>query len=152
MILFGTRNGDPTKFFEGLRGQVRTASTVRDAIGYLSAVAEGSIPDHEFPKLKTMRKYRKYYTTGKYGWHILNWDEPAPSFGNVVKTYTMHPSGWSRKPPRVISVKEALLLMGFGRKFRFPPEMGLTPRYQMVVDAVSPAFSMAAANVIDGLL
>jgi DNA (cytosine-5)-methyltransferase 1 len=152
MILFGTRVGLPTKFFDELKSRYQPASTVRDAIEYLNKAEEGSVPDHVFPKLQTIAKYRKYYQTGKYGWHILEWDQPAPSFGNVVKTYTMHPSGWTRNPPRVISVKESLLLMGFPRSFGFPPGMGLTPRYQMVVDAVSPVFSSVASTAIDHLL
>ena len=50
------------------------------------------------------------------------------------------------KPPRVISVREALLLMGFSKAFRFPEGLGLAARYQMAVDSVSPVFSVAIAN------
>jgi DNA (cytosine-5)-methyltransferase 1 len=145
MIMFGTRSGDPSLFFEALEERRRPARTVRDAIGSLAEVPEGRVPDHEYPRLATLSKYRPYYESGKFGWYILDWDKPAPSFGNVMKTYTMHPSGWAGKPPRVISVREALLLMGFPEDFRFPDGMPLSTRYQMVVDSVSPVFSSAVA-------
>ena len=54
--------------------------------------------------------------------------------------------------PRVISVKEALLLMGFDREFHFPQGMGMGIRYQMVTDAVSPVFAYAAACVVKEIL
>ncbi len=151
LIMFGTRHGDPSDFFDLLETKRRPARTVRDAIGRLANTPEGEVPDHVYPKLKTLRKYRKYYKTGKFGWYILDWDLPAPSFGNVVKTYTMHPSGWRGTPPRVISIKEALLLMGFDNAFRFPDGMGLSKRYQMVVDSVSPVFSAAVADSLYSL-
>jgi DNA (cytosine-5)-methyltransferase 1 len=148
MIVFGTRHGDPDDFFEALDKKRKSPQTVRDAIGSLANASEGSVRDHEYPKLRTLHKYRRYYETGKFGWYILDWDQPAPSFGNVVKTYTMHPSGWQGHPPRVISVKEALLLMGFEDKFHFPAGLGLSERYQMVVDSVSPVFSAALAKTL----
>lgn len=148
LIVFGSKHGDPADFFKSLETKHRPLRTVRDAIGSLSKTPEGEVRDHEYPKLRTLKKYRKYYDTGKFGWYILNWDIPAPSFGNVVKTYTMHPSGWLGNPPRVISVKEALLLMGFQDAFHFPEGMGLSDRYQMVVDSVSPVFSSAVAETL----
>ncbi|MGC2359221.1 MAG: DNA cytosine methyltransferase [Thermoplasmata archaeon] len=146
LIMFGARRGDPADFFNLLETKRRATRTVRDAIGRLANTPEGQVRDHVYPKFRTLNNYRKYYETGKFGWYILDWDLPAPSFGNVTKTYTMHPSGWHGKPPRVISVKEALLLMGFEDKFRFPDGMSLSKRYQMVVDSVSPVFSAAVAD------
>lgn len=147
-FMIGARKGDPADFISQLDHERTRARTVRDAIGHLVDVPEGAVPDHVYPRLKTLRKYRKYYADGKYGWYILDWDRPAPSFGNVVKTYTMHPSGWEGKPPRVISVREALLLMGFKRGFRFPDGLGMAVRYQMVVDSVSPTFSAVLARTL----
>ncbi len=151
-FMIGARKGDPTEFISQLEEQRAPAQTVRDVIGHLVNIPEGAVPDHVYPKLKTLRKYRKYYSDGNYGWYILDWDRPAPSFGNVVKTYTMHPSGWEGKPPRVISVREALLLMGFSKAFRFPEGLGLAARYQMAVDSVSPVFSVAIANTLESWL
>lgn len=156
LMLFGTRTGDPLAFFEELEAHhKREPSTVREAIWGLRDADPESVPDHQWPLLNTIDKYRERYRTGQFGWYRLNWDNPAPSFGNVMKTYTLHPSSWRGNPPRdprVISVREALSLMGFPGSYSFPPEMGLGQRYQMVVDSVSPVFSRAAAKVISSLL
>lgn len=155
-ILFGTRTGDPSSFFEELeKHRKRLPGTVRGAIWDLRHAEPGSVPDHQWPILNTIEKYRERYRTGQYGWYRLDWDRPAPSFGNVMKTYTLHPSSWRGNPPsepRVISVREALSLMGFPSSYSFPPEMGMGLRYQMVVDSVSPVFSLAAAKTVDNLL
>jgi DNA (cytosine-5)-methyltransferase 1 len=125
---------------------------VKDAIWKLREKKRNEIPDHVWPELKTIDKYRHYYATGKYGWYILKWNEPAPSFGNVMKTYILHPDSFNGQSTRVISVREALLVMGFDNSFRFPQDLGLGARYQMIVDAVSPVFSYAAARVSKDLL
>lgn len=147
-ILFGTRKGDAKVFFKKLNEHRRSPQTVRDAIWELKDKEKGEVPDHVWPDLKTIRKYQSYYETGKFGWYVLRWDEPAPSFGNIMKTYILHPDAFNGKPERVISVREALLIMGFESRFRFPQEFGLGLRYQMIVDAVSPIFSHAAAKVV----
>jgi DNA (cytosine-5)-methyltransferase 1 len=153
LMLFGSLRVDADAFFDELKKFKHQASTVRKAIGYLEGKKPGEVPDHVYPNLKTIDKYDEYYETGKYGWYRLSWDEPAPSFGNVMKTYTLHPS--SREggvTPRVISIREAMRLMGFRKGFRFPDGMGMGLRYQMVADSVSPFFSRAAAKAIDRLL
>jgi DNA (cytosine-5)-methyltransferase 1 len=156
MMLFGTRVGDPTAFFEELEAHhMREPATVRQAIWNLRREDQKSVLDHEWPRLNTIENYRERYRTGQFGWYRLNWGDPAPSFGNVMKTYTLHPSSWRGNPPkdpRVISVREALSLMGFPESYSFPPGMGMGQRYQMVVDSVSPIFSQAAARVISSLL
>lgn len=156
LILFGTRTGDASAFFEGLNTHhMREPATVREAIWDLRHADADSVSDHQWPVLNTIDKYRERYRTGQFGWYRLDWDELAPSFGNVMKTYTLHPSSWRGNPPsdpRVISVREALSLMGFPKSYSFPPGMGMGRRYQMVVDSVSPLFSHAAANVISSLL
>jgi DNA (cytosine-5)-methyltransferase 1 len=151
-IMVGTRDPDPTELLAQLELQRAPAQSVREAIGHLADVPEGAVPDHVYPKMKTLRKYRRYYTDGRYGWYILDWNLPAPSFGNVVKTYTMHPSGWEGNPPRVISIREALLLMGFDRTFRFPDGLTMAARYQMAVDSVSPVFSAVLAKTLGSWL
>jgi DNA (cytosine-5)-methyltransferase 1 len=152
-IVFGTREWNAQDFFKSLaRYKVSTPSNVEDAIGYLKNSSFGKEADHEWPKLRTIRKYMKYYKTGKFGWHILTWHEQAPSFGNVMKTYILHPDSFNGGETRTISVKEAMLLMGFPRSYRFPQNEGLSVRYQMVVDSVSPIFSRTAAKAVKALL
>jgi DNA (cytosine-5)-methyltransferase 1 len=156
LMLFGTRKGDASAFFEELKAHHRREpATVRDAIWDLRHAEADSVPDHQWPTLNTIEKYRERYRTGQFGWYRLNWGDPAPSFGSVMKTYTLHPSSWRGNPPkepRVISVREAMSLMGFPNSYSFPPGMGMGLRYQMVVDSVSPVFSAAAATVIHELL
>jgi DNA (cytosine-5)-methyltransferase 1 len=153
LILFGGLKCDGDAFFDELGKFKRQSSTVREAIGYLDGKKPGEVPDHVYPNLKTIANYDSYYDSGKYGWYRLAWDEPAPSFGNVMKTYTLHPSSRDRRfKPRVISVREASRLMGFRRGFRFPEGMGMGLRYQMAADSVSPFFSRAAAKAVKRLL
>jgi len=123
-----------------------TPQTVEQAIGKFRYMKEKETPDHEWPKLKTIHKYKDKYRTGKFGWAILEWDKPAPSFGNVMKTYILHPDG-----KRVISIREALAIFGFGDDFSFPEGMGKGIRYQMVADTVSPMFSFFIGNLIKKL-
>jgi DNA (cytosine-5)-methyltransferase 1 len=151
LIVFGTRVGKADTFFHMLESKKRPAATVKEKIWELRRMNNGEIPDHEWPDLKTIHKYKKYYRTHKYGWYILEWNKPAPSFGNVMKTYILHPYGF-KKPPRVISVKEAMLIMGFSMDFHFPAEIGMGEKYQMTVDSVSPVFSRVAGSVIKDIL
>ena len=137
----------PDEFFVVMDKFRRPPATVRDAIG-----RDFDDPEHVFPELKTIHRYLEYYRTGKYGWYILRWDEPAPSFGNVMKTYILHPDSLNGSSPRVISVREALCIMGFPQSFRFPEGMPLGMRYQMVADAVSPVFSEVLAKVVREVL
>lgn len=153
LIVFGIKGKNPKTFFKSLGEQKKSAKTVRDVIWYLRDKKRGEVEEHIWPKFRTIHKYRKYYKTGKFGWHILEWDEPAPSFGNVTKTYILHPDAFNNgEYPRVISVKEALLITGFERSFQFPENMGICPKYQMTADAVSPVFSQIAAEVIRKIL
>jgi len=123
-------------------------STVRDVMWQLRDQEMGTVPDHVWPQLNTIEKYLRYYETGKYGWYVLDWDSPAPSFGNIMKTYILHPDASNGGPKRVISVREALLIMGFGMDFRFPQEAGTGIRYQMIADSVSPVFSLKIAKTL----
>lgn len=114
----------------------------------------GEAPDHHWPNFKTIGRYRDKYRSNRYGWYVLDPDRPAPSFGNVMKTYILPP--WAGNghgvPLRVISVREAMALMGFDPSFRFPEGTAMKTRYQMVADAVSPVFSRIAARAIREIL
>lgn len=151
-IICGIKNGNAQSFFDKLASYEKPSKHVADVIWDFRNKKNGEVTDHVWPELRTIDKYRDYYKTGKYGWYVLNWKEPAPSFGNVMKTYILHPDAFNGKPTRVISVKEAMLIMGFDQAFRFPQNFGLGARYQMVVDSVSPVFSQIAAMVTKELL
>src|SRR5579862_7052550 len=140
-MLYGTSSGSTDEFFTRLEQFKAPETTVRQAIGYLNDIERGNETDHDYPDFQTIESYMDRYESGQFGWYRLAWDRVAPSFGNVMKTYTLHPSSWECRPPRVVSIKEALLLMGFGRSFSFPPGMGVALRYQMVADSVSPVFA-----------
>ena len=148
LIVFGSREMNATVFFESLLNFKQRPSTVRDAIWYLRKKGRGEVADHEWPEFRTIRKYMKNYESGKYGWYILKWDSPSPSFGNIMKTYILHPDSLNGGEMRVISVREAWSIMGFDMSFRLPEDAGLSAKYQMAADSVSPYFSYAAARVI----
>ena len=97
--------------------------------------------------LRTIGKYDDKYSSGKFGWHQLRWDETAPSFGHVGKTYTLHPDG-KDGDRRVVSPREVMALLGFPDAFRFPSTVPRTSKYRMVADAVSPIFGRALATAI----
>ncbi|WMT50546.1 MAG: DNA cytosine methyltransferase [Ferroplasma sp.] len=144
--------GEKNNIFEYLAKQIKITKTVRDAIWPYRHLNEGATPDHVWPHLRTISKYSDKYRTGKYGWRWLKWDEPSPSFGNVMKTYTLHPNYPPENPnARVISVLEALRIMGFDN-FEFPKYIPMGKRYQMVVDSISPVFSYTLAGVIKDVL
>ena len=133
---------------------LRTApATVRDAIWWLRDRPRGDPVDHEWSRLRSIDNYRERYESGRFGWKQLGWDEPAPSFGSVSKTYILHPSaGEGDFPARVVSVREVLSIMGFSREFRFPQDTPLSLRYRMAANAVSPVVSRACAAVLGDML
>lgn len=140
---------DAREFFNLLNHLTGSPCTVGQAIKKYEGYAEGEIPDHEWPELKTIGKYKEYYKSGKYGWSKLEYDGYAPSFGNIMKTYILHPRADDDDfPLRVLSVRETLGIMGFPADFRFPANMGMGMRYQMVANAVSPIVAQKMAMVI----
>lgn len=160
LIVFGIRDGNASEFFENLKKYRAEATTVGERIGHLPEEEDPQIK-HVWPNLTTIHKYKDYYESGKFGWYILKEDEPAPSFGNVTKTYILPPSGKKlldddhnskENPPRVISVREAALIMGFDEDFKIPEELGMSNSYQLIVDSVSPDFSEVAAKAVQDTL
>ena len=152
LITIGLRSGDPAEFFRELRRASVKPATVRDAIWYLREKGKGEEPHHEWPEFNTIRKYMEYYETCRYGWYVLRWDAPAPSFGNVMKTYILHPDSFNGGTDRVISGRETWLIMGFSRSFQLPEKSSMWIRYQMAVDSVSPYFSRVAGRILKNLL
>lgn len=161
LIIFGVRNENKKEngqsdraecFFENLSSLQTEPATVRSAIWYLRDKDRNEEPDHQWPELKTINKYLEFYKTGKYGWYILKWNEPSHSFGNILKTYVLHPDSFNGGLTRVISVREAWRLLGFNKGFRLPKNIGMGMKYQLAVDAVSPRFSWPAAKVAREIL
>ena len=127
--------------------------TVRKAIGDLRDMERDITIDHIWPRVKTIRRYLDYYRTGKYGWNILKWHEPSPSFGNVTKTYILHPDSFNDgNEARPISVREALRIVGFPDGYKFPNGLGMSIKYDMIADAVSPVFSLKLAKAVKIIL
>lgn len=155
LFTIGIRNSrtGALEFLTRMRARRCIAATVGDAIKHLRHQPAGSPPDHVWPDLKTIGSYAERYETGQYGWRRLTMEEAAPSFGNVTKTYVLHPDSAPDDPAaRVLSVRELLLIMGFGESFSFPPAVPLTVQYQMLADCVSPIFSRVTAEVIRDML
>ena len=150
LIVFGGKDEALVKkIVEKFNERKKPAGSVGDAIKKYEETAFGEYPDHVWPHFKTIDKYKDKYATGKFGWYKLDYDSPAPSFGNIMKTYILHPnSGNNGEPSRVISIREAMEIMGFSSEFRFPEKMGVGIRYQMVVDVVSPVISEIIADVV----
>jgi DNA (cytosine-5)-methyltransferase 1 len=140
-------------FFTLLGSRRCPQSTVRGAIEWLRDVPCGGVPDHDWSRLQTIGNYRHLYVSGKYGWAQLKYDEPAPSFGSVSKTYILHPeAGDDSFPERVVSVREVLAIMGFDMNVAFPHNTPRAKRYQMAANAVSPAVSRAIASVVHQMI
>ncbi len=157
LILVGFRRKKQNRaraFFERLQDFRKPPRSVRDALAPLEEVGGQEDPDHVWFNFQTIEKYQDKYRTGKYGWYQLDPDRPAPSFGNISKTYILHPFAGNGAGTyhRVLSIREAMTIMGFPVTFRFPPGMGMTARYQMVADAVSPVFSEVCGRIMRELL
>lgn len=141
------------EFFRRMEKKRRPHRTVRQEIGWLRDQPRNAVPDHVWSQVRTIARYADRYRTGKYGWKQLGWDDPAPSFGSVGKTYILHPAaGEGDFPVRVLSVREVLSIMGFDRSFRFPDGAGLHKRYRMAANSVSPIVAETCARVIREML
>jgi DNA (cytosine-5)-methyltransferase 1 len=141
---------DAGEIFENIRPE--TSAKVKEVIWDLRNEKWDPSIDHVWTRATTIYKYLHYYKIGKYGWYILDWEKPAPSFGNISKTYILHPDSFNGGITRPISVREALRIIGFPDSYRFPPRVPLTAKYQMVADAVSPVFSLKLARAIKCVL
>ncbi len=151
-ILFGTNMSDASDFFDRLSHKKHKPKTVKDVIWSLKDKKKGEVINHIWPDFNTIDRYKNKYDTGKFGWYVLKWDRPSPSFGNIMKTYILYPEAFDGGQKRVISVKEALMIMGYPDNFYFPEDIGIGAKYQMVADSVSPTFSFIAAKIIRDMI
>lgn len=154
LIVVGFRKGvggvfPASRFFDFLEAMREPPKPVIEAVHQYIHLERGAVHDHEWPALRTVGRYEGKYRARRFGWARLEPHLPAPSFGNITKTYVLHPlAGVDGFPLRVLSVREAMAVMGFPDGFRFPNGMGLRTRYQMVADAVTPVFSKKCAQAI----
>jgi DNA (cytosine-5)-methyltransferase 1 len=147
LLAVGIKFASGENFLEGLRKYREPPRLLKDTIREFRFNERGSPEDHVWPELRTIARYAEKYRTGKYGWKILEWNAPAPSFGNVMKTYILPPESDPADPDtRVVSVLEVSRIMGFNHGFKFPDGFGIGERYQMLVDSVSPVFSEVLAR------
>lgn len=147
--------GDRTGiFFERLESKRRPPVKAGEVLTPYMGLGKGCFPDHVWPEFRTIERYKDKYMTGRYGWYKLNPESPAPSFGNIMKTYILHPyaGNGAGVPLRVLSIREAMALMGFDDSIRFPDGMAMRLRYQMVADTVSPVFSGICAQLMRELV
>jgi DNA (cytosine-5)-methyltransferase 1 len=149
LFVVGFRELDTESFTMNLELERDLPRTVFEAIGKYRNYARGRHADHQWPELRTISKYIDYYESGKFGWARLEWNKPARSFGNVMKTYTLHPDSDPRSDnARVVSPLEVSRIMGFNHGFRFPTGVTMGRKYQMLADSVSPVFSEKIARAI----
>lgn len=151
-IIFGSKISKAEQFFSELSKFQSSPKTVKSAIWQLRNKEKNEVKEHIWPNLKTIDKYLDKYRSGRFGWYILDWGKAAPSFGNIMKTYILHPDAFKGGAKRVLSVKEAALIMGFADDFVFPEDVGIGLKYQMIVDSVSPVFSEIAAKIIQEMV
>lgn len=136
---------DPWEIFEKIPRE--RPRTVREAIWDLRDKEWDPSINHVWLITRDINKTLEKCRRGKFGWSLLSWDGLAPSFGNVVKTYILHPDSVEGKV-RLISVREAMRIMGFSDDFKLLPSIGLRSMYQMVADVVSPMFSEKLAKTL----
>lgn len=147
LLAVGIKFASGENFIEELQKYRKPPKLLKDTIKEFRFNERGSPEDHVWPELRTISRYAEKYRTGKYGWKILEWNSPAPSFGNVMKTYILPPESDPADPDtRVVSVLEVSRIMGFNHGFKFPEGFGIGERYQMLVDSVSPVFSEVLAR------
>jgi DNA (cytosine-5)-methyltransferase 1 len=155
LFTLAVRNGyfGAKTFFKLLEARKQAAQTVGQAIRWLRDKSRGEVADHDWSELLSIGNYRHLYASGKYGWKKLSYEEPAPSFGSVAKTYILHPeAGVGSYPERVLSVREVMTIRGFDLTVAFPAGTSRSKRYQMVANTVSPLVSREMAVLVRQLL
>jgi DNA (cytosine-5)-methyltransferase 1 len=152
LFLFGVRRGRASDLLAKLEALKSPALTVSHALTPFLNVPQRAFPDHTWPQLRTINRYAEKYEKGRYGWYRLAPDAPAPSFGNINKTYTLHPFSYDGAGPRVLSPREAMAIMGFDLGYRFPESVPQTAKYKMIADSVSPTFSAKLAQAVTNFL
>lgn len=166
MILLASRVG-PVRF--GRRSGVTT--TVRDAIEELSDAGASGDPLHDFPEKRTKEMTERILKTPRNGgsrsawprrlrlkchddcngfkdvYGRMSWDHVAPTITtgcfNPSKGRFLHP-----QHHRAITVREAALLQGFPKRYKFPEPHTKIALAGMIGNALPPPFIAAHARRI----
>lgn len=166
MILIARRGGEPRFARKG-----RLRKSVRSAIGHMKRPGGGSDPLHDYPVVRSdsvMARIRLIPRNGGsraelpesdqlrchqehdgfndiYG--RMRWSEPAPTITsgciNPSKGRFLHPS-----QNRAITLREAALLQGFPRSYKFNMSRGRYHAAQMIGNAFPPTFAERHARVV----
>lgn len=144
------QNITPEQIFDNIPRQ--PAKTLRDIIYDLREKKPDPTIEHIWPERKLTQKEIKKILNKQYAYRILQWDKPAPSFGNILKSHLLHPDSVLNGKYRLISVREALRIMGFPDDFSFPPNISFSKKYKMIANTVSPTFSLSLAKTIKNIL
>jgi DNA (cytosine-5)-methyltransferase 1 len=166
MILLASRVG-PVRF--GRRSGV--IITVRDAIGKLSDAGDSGDPLHDFPEKRTREMKERIRKTPRDGGSRSAWPRRLRlkchsncdgfkdvygrmSWGDVAPTITtgcFNPSKGRFLHPhdhRAITVREAALLQGFPKRYKFPEPHSKIALASMIGNALPPPFIAAHARRI----
>jgi len=166
MILLANRVG-PIRF--GRRS--RAKSTVRDAIEKLSSAGKSGDPLHDFSEKRSKEMLDRIKSTPPNGgsrnawprrlrlrchdecsgfkdvYGRMPWDDVAPTITtgcfNPSKGRFLHP-----RYHRAITMREAALLQGFPRRYKFPQAQGKVAVAGMIGNALPPPFIAAHARRI----
>jgi len=150
---------------------IRRRLTVRDAIGGLPAAGSSGDPVHDIPERRTRRVVELIKRIPKNGGSRLDlppqeqlechkrcdgfsdvygrmaWDQPAPTITsgcfNPSKGRFLHPD-----EDRAITMREAALLQGFPRRYKFPCTDNKSAIAWMIGNALPPPFIAAHARSI----
>lgn len=163
MILIGSKSHKP-RFAE----PVSRKRTVRGAIGNLEGTAESSDPLHNYSVKRSKKILRLFKAIPKDGgsrhelpkrlmlechkdldgfhdvYGRMSWDAPAPTITggciNPSKGRFLHP-----QEDRAITLREAALLQGFPKNYKFSLQRGRYPLAQMIGNAFPPIFAQKHA-------
>jgi DNA (cytosine-5)-methyltransferase 1 len=169
MILLASRS-IPVKFAEG-----RTRRTVRDAIGQLPQAGNSGDSIHDLPESRTERMRNRIRSTPPDGgsraawpkklrlrchdectgfkdvYGRMSWDDVAPTITtgcfNPSKGRFLHPV-----QDRAITMREAALLQGFPKRYKFLNTGGKEAIAMMIGNALPPALIAAHARSIRNAL
>ena len=147
------------------------AVTVKEAIGGLPKMGESGDPIHDMPEKRTpkvMQLIRRIPKDGgsrtdlpkedqldchkrcngfKDVYGRMAWDEVAPTITtgcfNPSKGRFLHPV-----EDRAITMREAALLQGFPRRYKFPTRRGKSAVAMMIGNALPPPFIAAHARIV----
>jgi len=149
--------------------------TVRDAIGGLPKAGESGDPLHDLPERRTRKVIEFIKRIPKDGggrtdlpeedqlechkncdgfkdvYGRMAWDEPAPTITsgcfNPSKGRFLHPD-----EDRAVTMREAALLQGFPREYKFPYTNNKTAIAWMIGNALPPPFIAAHAHQVRGFV